>query len=57
MTFFNKISTQVNQAVEVLLFGLGFSMALIVAVQVFFRYVLNQSLFWSEELAVTCWSG
>jgi TRAP-type C4-dicarboxylate transport system permease small subunit len=26
-------------------------MALIVAAQVFFRYVLNQSLFWSEELA------
>ena len=26
-------------------------MAIIVAVQVFFRYVLNQSLFWSEELA------
>lgn len=26
-------------------------MAVIVAVQVFFRYVLNQSLFWSEELA------
>ncbi|HID69009.1 MAG TPA: TRAP transporter small permease [Desulfobacterales bacterium] len=26
-------------------------MALLVAVQVFFRYVLNSSLFWSEELA------
>ena len=26
-------------------------MAFIVALQVFFRYVLNQSLFWSEELA------
>ena len=26
-------------------------MALIVATQVFFRYILNQSLFWSEELA------
>ena len=26
-------------------------MAVIVAVQVFFRYGLNQSLFWSEELA------
>lgn len=30
---------------------MGFTMALIVAVQVFCRYVLNQSLFWSEELA------
>lgn len=26
-------------------------MALLVAAQVFFRYVLNNSLFWSEELA------
>lgn len=26
-------------------------MTVVVAVQVFFRYVLNQSLFWSEELA------
>ncbi len=40
-----------NRRVEYLLFVLGFSMALLVAVQVFFRYVLNHSLFWSEELA------
>ncbi len=40
-----------NRAVEYLLFALGFSMALIVALQVFARYVLNHSLFWSEELA------
>jgi TRAP-type C4-dicarboxylate transport system permease small subunit len=36
---------------EYLLFGLGFSMAFLVAAQVFFRYILNSSLFWSEELA------
>ena len=36
---------------EYLLFGLGLSMALLVAVQVFCRYILNSSLFWSEELA------
>jgi TRAP-type C4-dicarboxylate transport system permease small subunit len=29
----------------------GFGMASIVGAQVFFRYVLNHSLFWSEELA------
>ncbi|KPJ76164.1 MAG: C4-dicarboxylate ABC transporter permease [Deltaproteobacteria bacterium SG8_13] len=40
-----------NRWVEYLLFGLGLSMALVVAMQVFFRYVLNHSLFWSEELA------
>ncbi|MCG8684691.1 MAG: TRAP transporter small permease [Desulfobacterales bacterium] len=40
-----------NQWIEYLLFSLGFAMTLLVAVQVFCRYVLNQSLFWSEELA------
>lgn len=45
------VSRRVNGWVERILFCLGISMALIVAVQVFFRYVLNQSLFWSEELA------
>jgi TRAP-type C4-dicarboxylate transport system permease small subunit len=46
-----RLSRSLNRWVEYLLFGLGFSMAFIVAVQVFFRYVLNHSLFWSEELA------
>lgn len=46
-----KLSTQVNQWIEYLLFGIGFTMALLVAVQVFFRYILNHSLFWSEELS------
>ena len=46
-----KLSQSLNRWIEPLLFGLGFSMAVIVAVQVFCRYVLNHSLFWSEELA------
>jgi TRAP-type C4-dicarboxylate transport system permease small subunit len=46
-----RISLRINQGVEYLLFGLGFTMAGIVAVQVFSRYMLNRSLFWSEELA------
>lgn len=46
-----KIGFYLNQWIEYLLFGLGFSMTLLVAAQVFFRYVLNQSLFWSEEMA------
>lgn len=45
------ISRRVNQAMEISLFTLGITMAVTVAVQVFFRYVLNRSLFWSEELA------
>jgi len=32
-------------------FVIGLTMTCIVIVQVFFRYVLNHSLFWSEELA------
>jgi len=46
-----KTSWFINQWIEYLLFGMGFTMTIVVAVQVFFRYVLNQSLFWSEELA------
>ncbi len=47
----SEISGTINLWVENLLFVMGFSMAILVAVQVFFRYVLNYSLFWSEELA------
>ena len=46
-----RFSCLINQTVEYILFGLGFCMTITVAVQVFFRYVLNHSLFWSEELA------
>lgn len=46
-----RFSYLLNRAAEHSLFGLGIGMALIVAAQVFFRYILNQSLFWSEELA------
>ncbi len=51
MKLLDRLSRTVNRGVEYLLFLLGLSMALIVALQVFFRYGLNQSLFWSEELA------
>lgn len=45
------LSRQVNRSVEWCLFGLGLGMVVVVAAQVFCRYVLNHSLFWSEELA------
>ena len=51
MNFFERLSRTINNWVEYSLFGLGFSMTLIVAVQVFCRYVLNHSLFWAEELS------
>lgn len=51
MGAFERLSRSINHGVECSLFGLGFTMSIIVAVQVFFRYVLNHSLFWSEELA------
>jgi len=51
VSFLEKISLSINRGIEYLLFGLGLTMAVIVAVQVFSRYALNHSLFWSEELA------
>jgi TRAP-type C4-dicarboxylate transport system permease small subunit len=46
-----ELSRRINRIMEYGLFGMGLSMTLIVAAQVFSRYVLNRSLFWSEELA------
>ena len=51
MSAFERFSFTINSWIEYLLFGLGLTMTVVVAVQVFCRYVLNQSLFWSEELA------
>ncbi len=50
MRLIQQFSAAINRWIEYLLFGLGLSMAMVVALQVFFRYVLNHSLFWSEEL-------
>lgn len=46
-----RLTRGLNRGIEYLLFVLGASMSTVVAVQVFFRYVLNNSLFWSEEVA------
>ncbi len=51
MVALHRLSARLNRAVEYALFGMGLAMALLVAVQVFFRYALNHSIFWSEELA------
>ena len=49
--FIEKLSQMLNRVVEVLLFVMGASMSIMVAAQVFSRYVLNHSIFWSEELS------
>jgi TRAP-type C4-dicarboxylate transport system permease small subunit len=52
MLFFLKnLSDALNHNVEKMLFAMGALMTLVVVVQVIARYVLNHSLFWSEELA------
>ncbi len=51
MNYIHKFSRWVNSRIEILLFIMGVSMSAIVAAQVFSRYVLNHSIFWSEELA------
>ena len=51
MKFLSRLSKSINQSVEILVFAMGLTMTLIVVIQVFFRYILNHSLFWSEELA------
>jgi TRAP-type C4-dicarboxylate transport system permease small subunit len=48
---FARLNAALNRWVEHLLAALGMMMALIVAAQVVSRYLLNHSLFWSEELA------
>ncbi len=46
-----RASRITNRWVEYVLASFGITMAFIVALQVFCRYILNHSLFWSEELA------
>lgn len=47
-------SNWVNCITEIFLFNIGFAMALVIGAQVFSRYVLNHSLFWSEEVGRIC---
>lgn len=49
--YLRKFSQGLNACIQVMVSSMGIAMAVIVATQVFFRYGLNQSLFWSEEVA------
>lgn len=51
MSVAEKLSLNCNRFAERSLLLLGLLMAIIVILQVFCRYILNHSLFWSEELA------
>lgn len=51
ITILGSLSSSVNKVVEKLIGIMGISMASVVVLQVFCRYGLNHSLFWSEELA------
>ncbi len=46
-----SLCIRLNRVVENALAAMGVAMALIVCAQVFYRYALNNSLFWSEEVA------
>jgi TRAP-type transport system small permease protein len=47
-------SDRAGKATEILLCIIGSTMALLIGVQVISRYVLNYSLFWSEEVGRIC---
>jgi TRAP-type C4-dicarboxylate transport system permease small subunit len=47
----NGVSITLNRLTERTVLGLGLTMTIVVVSQVVCRYLLNYSLFWSEELA------
>lgn len=51
MSVLERLSISCNRTIEGALLFLGLTMTAIVILQVFSRYALNHSLFWSEELA------
>ncbi len=54
LRWIRSISYYLNRIVEVFICIIGMVMAVVMAVQVFYRYVLNHSLFWSEEFGRIC---
>jgi len=46
----HRLSAWLNQLAEWMLSLVGMAMALVIGLQVLFRYGFNNSLFWSEEL-------
>ncbi len=50
MGWLHALSRVLNRVIEVTIGILAMAMALVTGLQVFFRYGLNHSLFWSEEV-------
>lgn len=50
----HRVSERLNRLTEGLLVVIGVTMAMVTGLQVFSRYVLNHSLFWSEEVGRIC---
>lgn len=50
----HRCSERLNRLTEGLLAVIGVTMAMVTGLQVFSRYVLNHSLFWSEEVGRIC---
>ena len=51
MKYLICLSRRLNDCIQFFVSAMGIAMTAVVACQVFSRYVLNHSLFWSEELA------
>ncbi len=57
--FINRLANGQVKFCKSMLVGLGMTMTLLILVQVFFRYVVDQSISWSEEAAryMMIWMG
>ena len=54
ISWIDSLSERLNRITECFLVMIGMTMALVTGFQVFSRYVLNHSLFWSEEVGRIC---
>lgn len=50
MSLHKKVAVTIDQIANILLAGLCITVVCVVLTAIFFRYVLNHSLFWSDEL-------
>lgn len=51
VSFFSYISDMINRQISLLVVSLVFMLAILLSVSVFYRYILNDSIYWSGEVA------